>query len=489
MQQTSTKTISTTRTVAALAVLTVTATLAGSLVIQQLAQSSAQKAAIVIGDLDEILTEFESTPTVLRSDNAPGSVYGSALAQVGDVNGDGYEDLVVADYEDGSAGSSTGAVYGYYGSASGVATTADWTVIGDGLNYQFGYSVDAAGDVNNDGYADVLIGERSAGDDAQGSVHLYYGSTSGLATTSSWTANGSDDNQYFGNDVAGIGDINGDGYDDIAVTTGLANEPSSSGGTLVSVFYGSATTPNTTADWSYMDYSSQFFEQVNNLAGAGDVNGDGYADMVLGSPEFIRSSAMLGQINIFLGSATGFTRLPNAKYAGRVANARFGLSVTGAGDVNNDGYDDVMVGAPDYTNIESQEGAVAVYYGSATGLSRVGMWTKESNVTNAYYGVRMSPLGDIDGNGYTDMLVGAPLYPNAGGTGVAYIRGGSATGVLRLPLGMDGARDASTDEYATSLTSGVTLSGTSGVDIVVGVGQYDDGTSGPAVLVYNDVSL
>jgi len=159
---------------------------------------------------------------------AAGAEFGYALGTAGDVNGDGYSDVIVGAHTYDTAGND-GKVFVYYGSASGLSTTADWTAVSDqAFPTYFGTSVDTAGDVNNDGYDDIIIAADyydSYVDDGysnDGWVFVYYGSASGLdnggsrltgtPTNADWTAAGIEWDASFGWEVSTAGDVNGDGY-------------------------------------------------------------------------------------------------------------------------------------------------------------------------------------------------------------------------------------------------------------------------------------
>jgi len=243
----------------------------------------------------------------------------------------------------------------FYGSLDGFSAVApDWVLNGETAGDQYGVSVSAAGDVNGDGSDDVLVG--ACGFDIVshpnvGKVYLYYGSATGLSVTPAWTASGIQDNQYFGYRVAGVGDLNGNGHDDIAI--GSYNYDGGEG--RVYVYYGSDTIPASTADW---------------------------------------------------------TAEPNQ------AGSRFGISVSGIGDVNGDGYDDLIAGADFYTDGTTNEGAAFAWFGSPAGLgdpdtTENADWMAESNQTTRFFAEFLGTPGDVNGDGIDDVAVDSLYYNNA----------------------------------------------------------------------------
>ncbi len=167
-----------------------------------------------------------------------------------------------------------------------------------------------------------------------------------------------------------------------------------------------------------------------SVSSAGDVNGDGYGDVLVGAPYYDNGQADEGRALLFHGSATGLSTTPAWSGEGNQASALFGYSADSAGDVNGDVYGDVVVGAPAYDNGQTNEGAAFVYYGSVSGLSATPDWTGESNQATANYGNSVSSAGDVNGDGYGDLVVGAPYY-DGGQTneGRAFLYLGSASGL------------------------------------------------------------
>ncbi|MBK9226715.1 MAG: FG-GAP repeat protein [Ignavibacteria bacterium] len=115
-----------------------------------------------------------------------------------------------------------------------------------------------------------------------------------------------------------------------------------------------------------------------------------------------------GAAFVYNGSASGLSLTSNWSGEKNQASAHFGYSVSTAGDVNGDGYSDVIIGAPDFDNGQTNEGAAFVYQGSASGLSLTSNWSAEVNMADANFGFSVSTAGDVNGDGYSDVIIGVP---------------------------------------------------------------------------------
>jgi hypothetical protein len=184
------------------------------------------------------------------------------------------------------------------------------------------------------------------------------------------------------------------------------------------------TSPSWTA---YGGQENAYFGQAVDTAG--DVNGDGYADVIVGAPGYTHSQTEEGRANVYLGGASGLSASPGWTAESDQAYAAFGWSVGTAGDVNGDGYADVIVAAPWYDNGQTDEGRAYVYLSGASGLSASPDWTAESDQANDRFGYSVGTAGDVNGDGYADVIVGAPWYINSqtneGGAFVYYGNGGA----------------------------------------------------------------
>jgi hypothetical protein len=305
-----------------------------------------------------------------------------------------------------------GAAFVYHGSASGLSTTPNWTAESNQAGAEFGVSVASAGDVNGDGFSDVIVGayQFDNGETDEGRAFVYHGSASGLSTTPNWTAESDQAFAQFGNSVASAGDVNGDGFSDVIVGAPLFDNGETDEGRAF-VYHGSASGLSTTPNWTAESNQAGARFGVS-VASAGDVNGDGYSDVIVGAWEFDNGQTDEGAAFVYHGSASGLSTTPNWTAESNQAGARFGVSVASAGDVNGDGYSDVIVGAWEFDNGETDEGRAFVYHGSASGLSTTPNWTAESNQENAYFGISVASAGDVNGDGFSDVIVGAYFFDN-----------------------------------------------------------------------------
>ncbi len=372
--------------------------------------------------------------------NGPGENFGRSVAPAGDFNNDGYADFVVGYPGGGPVGQ--GMVFVYRGGPVSPAYEIAWAGI-SGQNSLFGFSV-ASGDVNCDGFIDIAVGDPylNAGSGFVGRVHIYFGSAGGFPSAADWTADGDIANLQYGYSLA-IADVNG-GCDDLVVgapggTEGLTSDVDG----FVDIFAGVAGgAPASSPSWTLSEPGIANFG--NRVAPAGDLNGDGYDEILISWPTYwVNSSTdQTGTVSVYYGSAsgpmTGSTSVWQAQ--GPVGmQSRFGSGISTAGDVNGDGYDDIVVGA-------RAANEAHVYFGSAGGLAEVPNvsstgptlapdWTAQGAAPGDWYGDAVAGAGDVNGDGVDDVLVGAPHESSVGNwNGRVYVYLGIRVG---LPAAAD----------------------------------------------------
>jgi hypothetical protein len=371
--------------------------------------------------------------------NQPDSRFGHSVSTAGDVNGDGYADIVVGAYLHDNGEADEGAAFIYHGTAIGISTAVASHLEGNQANARFGWSVACAGDVNADGYADVLVGAPyfDKGETDEGVAMVFQGSRNGLSLTPASIIESNQADAWLGYSVSPAGDVNGDSFSDIVVGAYGYDNGEADEG-IILVYHGA---PNgiVEADRTVLtDYEGSNIGEV--LSPAGDVNGDGYSDVVVGSPGVFGGGD--GRVSIFYGSLNGI--MPGDSVNLSRGNAQFnlyGVSVAGVGDVNGDGYEDVAVGSLAFENdMGVGPGQVLIYPGSASGISR----TAAYELTGPRgFGWTVNGAGDINGDGYQDIVVFAlygsndPIAP-----GKVFVYYGSSTGPLSDPLVLSGTEAA-----------------------------------------------
>ncbi|MCX6546028.1 MAG: FG-GAP-like repeat-containing protein [Acidobacteria bacterium] len=406
-----------------------------------------------------------TTPATTLTGEAVGDMFGYTVATAGDVNGDGYADVTV-----GAPGRSanTGRAYVYLGGPGGLATTAATTLTGETAGDFFGAVVAPAGDVNGDGYADAVVGAPYFSG-AAGRVYVYLGGPSGLATTTATTLTGESAGINFGFSVATAGDVNGDSYADLVV--GAYGYATNTG--KVYVYLGGASGLSTTASTTVLGETAGDYFGFS-VAPAGDVNGDGYADIVIGA--FWYQSAT-GRAYVFLGGATGLAATAPTILTGVAPGTNFGVSVATAGDVNGDGYADVVVAAE---GTGSLTGLVSVYLGGASGLATTAATTLSGEVAGDSFGRSVATAGDVNGDGYADLVVGAHAYNSSTGRAHVYLGGGSGVATTAATTWTGEAGTYS--DFGRSVASAGDVNGDGYADVVVGAYYYDYSGTGRVYL-------
>ena len=421
--------------------------------------------------IDPILT----TPTWVAESGQVGAQFGVSSDFAGDVNGDGYDDVIIGANFYTNEQDREGRVYVYFGSPTGLSLNPDWTAEIDQARSEFGISVAGAGDVNNDGYDDVIVGASfyDNGQSNEGGAFMYFGSPSGPSTTADWVAESNQVFAFFGVSVGTAGDVNGDGFDDVIVGAHLYDKGEVDEGAAF-LYLGSASGPSLTHDW--VGESNQVEAEYGIHVGpAGDVNSDGYDDVIVGA--YLEDGLLLdaGRVYVYHGSATGLETTAAWTASSNQGDGRMGYSAAPAGDVNGDGYGDVIVGSYRFDSGNTNEGRAYAYHGSATGLLTTPTWVVESNQDWAYFGYRVDGAGDVNDDGFDDVVVSSVWFDNDfEDEGAVFLYPGTEDGLAAVPIFSLFGSQANSD-LGSGLAGGGDVHGDGYDDILVGASGFDNG--------------
>ena len=436
-----------------------------------------------------------------------GDKTGWSVANAGDINNDGYDDFLIGARDSAGGGNQRGTVYVVFGRSgetpfnastnlSSLSASQGFAINGVSDFQNLGTAVSGAGDINNDGFDDFIIG-TSGRDPAAfvifGSASLTSVDISTLNGTNGFAITGTPANSGAGRAVSGVGDFNGDGFDDLIVGArsegGGSNPP---GGAYV--IYGKAS--GFSANLSLSDASNLHFTATTgrsalgySVSDAGDVNGDGYDDMIVGASQ---TQSNTGGAYLVFGRAGGLTGLQTINTLSDTVfltplgtNREMGRAVSSAGDINGDGFDDIMIASNYGTGAASNSGLTYIVFGKATGWSSsLDLVTMSASqgfrilgaANEDKTGVAVSNIGDVNGDSIDDLLVGGNQVSNVGqNSGAAYVIFGRVGGFTDINVStLDGSNGFRIDGAAAWSTAGRSVSGGGDIngdrinDIIVG---------------------
>lgn len=413
------------------------------------------------------LSQLNRTTGLKLDGEMVGDYSGLSVSAAGDVNGDGVGDLIIGACYGDPNGYQSGRSYVVFGASEGFAATLllssldggnGFKLDGEGARDLSGYSVSAAGDINDDGIDDLIVGAFGAGANggASGRSYVVFGSRDGFAATlplsslngnNGFALDGESPYDYSGVAVSAAGDVNGDGVDDLIIGALKADSNAPNSGRSYVVFGSgdgfAASFPLSTLDGSngfILDGEGESHYLGVSVSAAGDVNGDGIDDLIIGASGADPNGFASGRSYVVFGSDKGFagslalSSLDGSngfELDGEVEGDRSGRSVSSAGDINGDGIDDLMIGAPMANHAGINSGRAYVVFGSRQGfgatvalssLNGANGFKLDGESAGDLLGRSVSAAGDVNGDGIDDVIVGAfGADPNGHFSGRSYV--------------------------------------------------------------------
>jgi hypothetical protein len=451
-------------------------------------------------------------PPRLNLTHAPASFVGEeqhdaagyAVSYAGDVNGDGFGDFLIGAWGSDEGGTDAGQTYLILGREQRWQkkvdlSKADASFIGENPFDESGRALAYAGDVNADGFDDFLIGapDNDQGGDKAGKAYLIWGRAQGWKMGMSLAQAavsfvGEAPHDRAGSALSYAGDVNGDGYDDFLIGA-WANDANSEDAGQAYLIYGKSqgwqvNTPLAHTDASFVGESSRE-EAGRALSYAGDVNGDGFDDFLIGAPSVSAGKQFAGKSYLILGHPSDLgwqTNLANAiSFTGEGTNDASGSHLAYAGDVNGDGYGDFIIGAWSNDEAGVNAGQVYLFFGKADG------WKKNYSLSEASAsfigeqsgdsaGFSATYAGDVNGDGYDDFIIGAwGSQLDQTGQGQSYLIQGKASGwTMDTPLSFADfafVGQAAADAAGRALSFAVDVNGDGYDEFLIGAWGNDQG--------------
>ncbi|MHC5767539.1 MAG: hypothetical protein ACYTXI_18310 [Nostoc sp.] len=476
---------------------------------------------------------------------------GWSVSSAGDINGDGLDDLIIGAWQADPKSILSGQSYVVFGKNTGFNPTLNLSNLNgangfaiNGINAgdNLGRSVSSAGDINGDGFDDLIIGASNADPNGNysGQSYVVFGKSTGFNPTlnvsdlngaNGFAINGINAGDNSARSISSAGDINGDGLDDLIIGAPYADANGNYSGQSYVVF-GRSTGFSPTLNLSDLNGANGF--AINGIAGsddsgrsvssAGDVNDDGIADLIIGAPYADPNGERPGQSYVVFGKRTGFSPTFNlsdlngangfaingiATYNNLGYFASSGYSVSSAGDVNDDGIADLIIGAPYADPNDILSGQSYVVFGKSTGFSPT-LNLSDLNGANGFAingiatfdfsGYSVSSAGDVNDDGIADLIIGAwQADPNGDSSGQSYVVFGKSTDFSpTLDLSsLDSTNGfvingiAEGDNSGRSISSGGDINGDGIADLIIGAPYADSNgeSSGQSYVVFGGKNI
>ena len=439
--------------------------------------------------------ELSPNPDIIIRGSHRDDGFGASAALAGDVNGDGHPDLLIGAEAFDDVEVAQGRVFLFNGPIQGNLnlTQADATMTGEALFDGFGNSVASAGDVNNDGFDDVLVGARSNDTPGiqAGRAYLFHGPLTGdLSALDADCIMSGEPFYELGWSLTGPGDLNSDGFDDLLLGAWMADLNGKA-----FVFYGPLAGELSVSDAGAAITGVITNELLGEAVGSADMNHDGVPDLLIGAPRPPLGDNDTGRTYVFFGPVLGnlLSSQANVILTGEEDNDEFGTAVAGAGDVNGDGWDDLVVGA--HQLFRPGNGKAYIFHGPlptgiipASAANAVMLGEPPIVDEEDLFGEVVASAGDTNGDGFDDVLIAA-TNNNVGGTraGRAYLFLGPLSGIVPAGTADRIFTGGAQDLLGTALVSTGDLGGDGRDDFLIGgPGVFESGVLEYAAIFFGE---